>query len=146
MGIPLTQLPPTLRKQIDNADRPEIPKHLQPGVTNEAREKAIAKDEREIQGQIANLLRLHGLWFTQSRMDRRTANTVGTPDFLFPYKGHWIAWEVKCPWNQKLRPEQAQARDKIIAQGGLWRLITSLQEAQQHLREIDRATANVTQP
>jgi hypothetical protein len=36
-----------------------------------------------------------------------------------------------------LRPEQAKAREAIIAQGGIWNLITSLQEAQAHLRELD---------
>jgi len=124
------------------------------GVSNsaETRAKAIAKDERELQHQIAGYLRLHRLWFTQSRMDRRTSNTVGTPDFLFPYKGknderaRWVAWEVKCPWSRSLRPEQAHARDQILAQGGEWRLITSLPEAQAHLREIDGIPPRTTQP
>jgi hypothetical protein len=104
----------------------------------EARADAVAKDERELQKQIASYLRLLGLWFSQSRMDRRTSNTVGTPDFVFPYAGgRYVAWEVKCPWSRSLRPEQAKAREAIIAQGGEWRLVTSLAEAQAHLRELD---------
>ena len=103
----------------------------------ETRAKAVAKDERELQRMIANWLRLQGLWFTQSRMDRRTSNTVGTPDFIFPYCGCAIYWEVKCPWPAKLRPEQEAARDAILKQGGEWRLVTSLDEAREHLRAVD---------
>jgi len=118
----------------------------------EARANAIAKDERELQKQIASYLRLLKLWHVQSRMDRKTSNTVGTPDFLFPYKGknderaRWVAWEIKCPWSPSLRPEQAHARDQILAQGGEWKLVTSLAEAQAHLREIDGIQPRTTQP
>jgi hypothetical protein len=107
-------------------------------TVNEAREKAIAKDERELQRDIANYLRLHGLWFTQSRMDRRASNTVGTPDFLLAYKGRFVAWECKVAWATKLRREQAEARDRITAQGGAWKLITTIADAQAHLREMDK--------
>ena len=103
----------------------------------EAREAAMAKDERELQRQIANYLRLHGIWFTQSRMDRRTSNTVGTPDFIFCYRGRFVAWEVKCPWSRALRPEQQKAADAIIEAGGEWRLVTSLSEGKEHLEEMD---------
>jgi hypothetical protein len=105
--------------------------------STEARADAIAKDEREIQKQIAGYLRLLNVWHVQSRMDRKTSNTVGAPDFIFPYKGAAVFWEVKCPWLRSLRPEQAHARERIEAQGGEWRLITSLAEAQAHLRELD---------
>lgn len=103
----------------------------------ESREKAIVKDERELQKQIANYLRLLGVWNIQSRMDKRASNTLGTPDFVFPYKGNFVAWEVKIPWAKSLRPEQTHARDGIIKQGGEWRLITAFSEAQEHLRELD---------
>jgi hypothetical protein len=70
-------------------------------------------------------------------MNKKRTGTLGTPDFLLPYKGRFVAWEVKCAWSRALRPEQAQAKAKIEAQGGEWRLITSLPEAQAHLRELD---------
>jgi len=107
--------------------------------SNGARADAIAKTEREIHKEISKYLGLLNLWHCHSRMDRRTSNTVGTPDFLFAYRGRFVAWEIKCPWSRALRPEQAKAREAIIAQGGEWRLITSLAEAQAHLREIDAA-------
>jgi hypothetical protein len=101
------------------------------------RAEAVAKDEREIQKAIAGYLRLLDLWHVQSRMDRRTTNTVGAPDFIFPYKGRAVFFECKCPWSRALRPEQAKARESIIKQGGVWRLITSLADAQACLRELD---------
>lgn len=126
-------LPPHFLDKIDPRDRRAL------GLRSDAerRETAVAKDEREIQKQIANYLRLLNIWFAQSRMDRRTSNTVGTPDFLFCYHGRFVAWEVKCPWSRCLRMEQAMARKAILAQRGQWRMITSLQEAQEHLRFLD---------
>ena len=106
----------------------------------EARAAAVAKDERELQRQIAAYLRLRGIWHTQSRMDRRTSNTVGTPDFVFPHAGQYVGWECKCPWSRALRPEQEAARIAIEAQGGQWRLITSVSEAKEHLDELDAKT------
>ncbi len=126
-------LPPNILEKMAPADRAAIGQKS--GA--ELRAVAVTKDEREIQKLIAGYLRLLDVWAAQSRMDRRTSNTVGTPDFLFCYRGRFVAWEVKCSWARNLRPEQAQARDAIIAQGGEWRLITSLAEAQGHLRELD---------
>lgn len=126
-------LPQNIVERMTPADRAALSQKS----SAELREAAIAKDERQLQNQIANYLRLHNIWFAQSRMDRRTSNTVGTPDFLFCYEHYFVAWEVKCPWSQNLRAEQAKARDGIMAQGGDWRLITSLAEAQEHLRELD---------
>jgi hypothetical protein len=106
-------------------------------TNTDRRAEAIAKDEREIQKQVAGYLRLLNVWFTASRMDRRTSNAVGTPDFLFCRHGKFIAWECKTAWARSLRPEQAKAREAILSAGGEWRLITSLAEAQEHLRELD---------
>lgn len=104
-------------------------------TVSEAREKAAVRDEKELQGQIANYLRLHGIWFDQDATHKRRTGSLGTPDFIFPYNGRFIAWEVKTPWAAKLRPEQEDAREAIIAQGGQWRLVTSLSHAIQHLAE-----------
>jgi len=138
-------LPQNIVDRMSQEDRAAYAKTVgypNAGLTsNEAREKAIVKDEKELQKQVAGYLRMLGLWYAQSRMDRRTANTVGTPDFITVYKGQPVFWECKTPWAAKLRPEQAETRDAIIAQGGQWRLITALSEAQAHLREID-ATKN----
>jgi hypothetical protein len=126
-------LPQNLINRMAPADRAALGKK----TSAEMRAAAAVKDERELQRQVANYLRLLGVWFSQARMDRRATATVGTPDFVFPYRGRYIAWEAKTPWAPVLRPEQASARTHIIAQGGEWRLITTLGEAQAHLRELD---------
>jgi hypothetical protein len=128
--ITLDQFPPHIRAQLD----PQMPTALLPGVTNEARNKAIAKDEREIQKQIAGYLRLIGAYYVQSRMDRKTTNQAGTPDFIVLWKGQVHFWEVKCPWSPKLRPEQTQAKMSIESNLGNWLLITSLAQAQAALK------------
>lgn len=104
---------------------------------NDARERAAIRDEKELQNQIANLLRLRGIWCDQDAMHKRRTGTVGTPDFLFPYRGRFVAWECKPPWDTKLREEQEEARVCILQQLGIWRLITSVDDAQGHLREMD---------
>jgi hypothetical protein len=133
MGIALDQFPAHIRAQID----PQMPQALLPGVTPEARRKAIAKDEREIQKQIAGYLRLIGAYYVQSRTDRKTTNQTGTPDFIVLWKGQVHFWEVKCPWSPKLRPEQTQARMSIEGNLGQWRLITGLADAQAALKSVD---------
>lgn len=130
--ITIDQFPPHIRAQID----PHMPTALLPGVTPEAKRKAEARDEREIQKQIAGWLRLVGAYYVQSRMDRKTSNQPGTPDFIVLWKGKTLYWEVKTPWSQKLRPEQMAARIQIEDQGGAWSLITSLRDAQEQLRAI----------
>lgn len=126
-------LPENLLKCMDEADR----RALGAKSNTDRRAEAIAKDEREIQKQVGNYLRLLDLWHDQDGMHKRRTGTLGAPDFQFPYRGRYVAWEVKCPWSRSLRPEQQKAADAIEKQGGRWRLITSLPEAQAHLREID---------
>jgi hypothetical protein len=126
-------LPQNIVDRMAPADRAAIGQK----TSTEAREAAIVKSERELQKQIAGYLRLLNVPFYQSRMDRKTTMQKGTPDFLVCRKGRFVAWEVKTPWCAVLRPEQAIERAKILSEHGDWRLITSLAEAQAHLREID---------
>jgi len=95
-----------------------------------------AKTEKKLQGEIANYLRLHGIWYDQDGMQRRRSGAKGAPDFQFPYRGFYVAWEVKTDTG-KLRPEQIEAGEKIVTQGGKWRVIHGIAEAQAHLRELD---------
>jgi len=126
-----------LPQNIVNCMAPADRAALGQKTSTEARADAIAKDEREIQKSIVGYLRLLNVPFYQSRMDRKTTMQKGTPDFLICRKGRFVAWEVKTPWCAVLRPEQAKERASILSEQGEWRLITSLAEAQAHLREID---------
>lgn len=130
---PARILPPNIIDRMAPSDRASI------GVKTSAehRAKAAAQDEREIQKGIASYLRLLDIPFNQDAMHRKRTGTVGWPDFVFPYKGKFIAWEVKCPWSRALRPEQAAMSRDLQRAGAEWRLITSVAEAQAHLREMD---------
>lgn len=129
-------IPESLLKLMSPQDRAKLGQRGK--TSDDYRKQAVAKDEKQIQKDISGYLRLLGIWHVQSRMDRRTSNTVGTPDFIFVYKGFAVFWECKTAWSSHLRPEQAEARAAIIRQGGHHRVITGLHEAQAHLRELDQ--------
>ncbi len=104
-------------------------------TSDEASTKFVAKSERELQNQICNLLRQRGIWFDQDAMHKRRTGTKSAPDFQFPLCGRFVAWEVKHNGG-KLDAGQERTRDKIINQGGEWRLITNLEAARAHLDAI----------
>ena len=99
------------------------------------------KLERELQDQIANLLSLKGIVAIRSRMDRKTSNQVGTPDFLFSVE-HGLrsvpcAWECKLP-GKKLSPEQQKMAVEMLAPPNAWvyKVITSVDEALMELKRL----------
>jgi hypothetical protein len=102
---------------ISTAERRKLGKA---GVTaEEAQEKFVAKSERELQGQIAGLLRIRGIWFHSARMDRKTTGQVGTPDFLLALNGRPVALEAKHA-KGKLSPEQIKTHEVMRRNG--WRV------------------------
>src|SRR5438105_3384705 len=76
------------------------------------------KTEKLLQEQIANWLRQHDTWFCRSRMDRKTSNGLGTPDFLFtwPYqRGGFAPVAVECKiGNATLSEEQERVRKEML--------------------------------
>lgn len=124
-------LPENFLNKMSPADRRPMGKA---GVTNaEALAKFEAKNERELQKQIAAYLRRHNIWFAQSRTDKRTTNGLGQPDFLlstypdgssFPQP---YALEVKFR-NGKLSDEQEEVRQKMIRCGWHYQIVRSLKE------------------
>ena len=93
------------------------------------------KLEKEVQAEIAQYLRLHGVPFFQQRMDRATTGTVGWPDITFVVKGRACFLEVKLP-TKKPDPEQAKVLSELIAAGAFVRVVHSLEEAIYAYREI----------
>jgi hypothetical protein len=91
--------------------------------------------EKELHGQIVKLLRAHRIPFGNARMDRRSTLAVGYPDFTFPFRGRFVAWEAKVGKND-LTPEQEAFRDMIVAQGGAYRVIRNFEDAQSHLYQL----------
>lgn len=101
----------------------------------EAMQAFQARSEKELQKQIADLLRLRGIAFHCARMDKKTSGSVGWPDFTMAVMGTPIAWEVKFDGG-RLSSEQERTRDKMLSNGWQWRLITNLGAARAHLDSI----------
>ncbi len=87
------------------------------------------KNEKELQNQIANYLRQHDIWFCRSGMHRKTSTPVGTPDFLFAYRGHPIALEVKMPGHYTT-DEQRETLEKMKLNGWKIEVVHSVYEVQ----------------
>lgn len=127
-------LPDHVLEKMNPSDRKRLGKA---GVTmREAIEKAEVKSERDLQNLIANELLRRGIWFTRSAMNKRTTNTVGTPDFLFCVHGLFCAVEVKHAAG-KLRIEQSLALSEIRVNGGRAVAVRGFQEFVQFLKEVE---------
>jgi hypothetical protein len=114
---------------------------------------AEVKSERDLHKQIANLLRLRGIEFFSSRMDKRTTTQVGMPDFLFSIKyrpsyddttASLLNWPVACAWElklpgKKLDPEQQAMFERMSTGTNGWQcsVITSVDEALAELRKLN---------
>lgn len=104
-------------------------------TAEEAQASFIAKSEKQLQQQLASLLGLRGIWADQDAMHKRRTGSKGAPDFLFPYRGRFVAWEVKFG-KGALSEDQMRVRDAILKQEGEWMLITSVEDAIWHLNKI----------
>jgi hypothetical protein len=125
-------LPDHVLEKMNPADRKRLGKA---GVTRrEAIEKATLRSERDLQGQIGNYLRLHGVWFDQDAMHKRRTGTSGTPDFLFSVNGGACALEVKFG-DGKLSSEQLFAIALMQTNGWRVAVVRSLEEVIRWLKE-----------
>lgn len=118
---------------------PVARKALNLQTSEEASAKFVARNERELQTQIGNLLRLRKIWFTQSRCDRKTSNVIGTPDFLFACHGQAVALEVKFE-KGKLSPEQETTHAKMRANGWDVYIVRSVAEVKELLDNVYATT------
>ena len=119
-------LPPNVLRCMPEGDRHRLGKSGM--LPEEALAKADVKAERDLQRHIGNLLRLRGIPFNQSRMDRRTSCAVGWPDFTFAVGGVPFAWEVKTAKGQ-LTGEQDVLHVLMRACGWRVSVIRSVQQA-----------------
>lgn len=126
----LAALTDNLRRRMTPEARRALGKH---GMTAEDAAAAFdVRSERDLQKQIANLLRLRGIWFSWARMDRATTNMLGTPDFLFARAGQACAMEVKFG-KGKLRVEQERAVLEMERNGWCVAVVRSVEEAREFL-------------
>ena len=91
--------------------------------------------EKDLHREIMQLLDAHLIPYARARMDKRSTLAVGYPDFSFPFRGCFVAWEVKVGKNH-LTPEQEMYATSIERHGGCYRVIRTLGDAERHLREV----------
>lgn len=132
-GWTSTTLPDKAKMQMLASDRSKLGKAGRTMIEIDAKNEA--KSERELQEQIAGLLRIKCIYFVRSRMDRKTTTKVGTPDFLVCLNGRFEGWEIKVG-NNGLSDEQRAACLQIIQSGGMARLITTLDRAKQIIDDV----------
>ncbi len=137
-------IPANILKRMSKGDRKSVCQM----TGEEAVIKYLDGQERALHADIIRYLDFvlvsktgHRGYFRHDSMHKRTSCRKGAPDFEFPYRGTSVHWECKVGRNT-LTPEQEEIREQIIRQGGQYRVIHSLHEAQQHLREIDSKATN----
>ena len=142
----MTVLPEKILRRMSVADRKTLGNAGQ--TRADCDEIAQAKNERELQKQIVNYLRLHGIEVNVSRTDKRTTHRKGWPDITFAasvdVKSHRIFnFDVACAWEikfgkGKLSPEQEKLAKTLTTPPNCWRfrVIRSLEQAREELEEL----------
>ena len=94
--------------------------------------------EKDLHREINRHLSNQGIAVGTCRMDRPSTMPKGWPDMTFSYQGYFVGWELKTA-KGKLSSEQVQYAESITSPpgNGQWRVIRSLQEAKDHLAELD---------
>jgi hypothetical protein len=92
--------------------------------------------EKDLHVAIRSLLSLKGIEYFESRMDKRTTQRKGTPDFIFAVEGRAVAWECKSPVG-KLSKAQEEMHIRLAQWPNYWKIkvIRSLQEA---IKELNK--------
>lgn len=103
----------------------------------ECEQVQIAKSEKELQAQIAAMLRRNGIFVISQPTHKRSNLKIGTPDFVFAVNGRPVAWEIKMP-GQKPREEQLEAMRAMSMNGWLCDVIRSYDEALRLFNEINK--------
>lgn len=143
MGFNPANLPPHVLKLIDAKERKRLGKAGQ--TPAETMAKADAKNEKALQQQCINLLRLRGVEPIVNRMDKKTSNNLGVADLLFSitgfdgYQHRVYACAIECKMPGKyLRAEQILMRKKMTAPPNAWthRTIRSVDELRTFLEGI----------
>lgn len=111
-----------------------------PTSMSEMERRLIPKSEKVLQEQVANWLRQRNIWFCRSRMDRKTSNGLGTPDFLFAWPtcdNHHMPVGVECKSETgRLTDEQEKARCEMRECGWYHLTIRSLPELRELLEKL----------
>jgi len=136
----LTYLPNNVLEKMSISDRKEYSLHI--GISNAGKtrseiERELAfKAERDLQSEIRQYLELREIVFINPAMFRKSQLPAGWPDFSFAFCEIPILWETKS-LQGKLRDSQASIVAKLVRNGWRFRLIRSVEEGRNHLRDIE---------
>lgn len=129
-------LPDKVLTKMSKADRAKLP-GASGKTAAECAEVQIAKSEKELQAQIAGMLRRNGIYVISQPTHKRSNLKIGTPDFVFAVAGSPVAWEIKMP-GQKPREEQLEAMRQMSMNGWLCDVIRSYDEALKLFTELSK--------
>jgi hypothetical protein len=100
------------------------PKGVAGMTANECQEKIDAKNERELQCQIAAYLNQRDILFLSPTFGKRTRIKSGWPDFTFSWFGQMCCIEAKAGGGA-LSEEQAKVIDSLRASPNLARVLVA---------------------
>lgn len=132
--------------RIDSASMPDHVKRLLPSddplrcgkagrTFEECEAERVAASEKQLQENIAALLRQRDIAFFWQRMDRKTTGTVGWPDFTFAVNGRAVALEAKQPGNVPTA-EQIRMHVAMMKNGWTVRVVTTERAALDVINEV----------
>lgn len=130
--IKSTIIPERMRRLM----APETRKEMKLPTSVEAQTKLDHKREKELQENIAALLRQRNIWFRRNRMDKRTTGPVGEPDFIFAISGKAFAFECKLP-GREMTAEQRACRSAMMESGWSFHIVHTEAEAVYILNQSD---------
>lgn len=142
-------LPPSFLRLVSPADRKAL--GLSTMTAEETLAKQEVKSERDLHKLVRGLLGLRGIEFIESRMDRRTTQKKGVPDFLFAIKDeaidpksgayysniYAVAWECKIG-KERPSDEQQRMAIRMSTPPNAWivKTIYSLEQAIYELQQL----------
>lgn len=131
MSDKTTVLPENILKRMAPEERAKMGRSGM--LAQEAQDKFAANCEKQVHIQIQNWLRLKSIFCIHSRMDKKTHNALGTPDFVFAW--NWgcdtrtatpMAIEVKVGAN-KMSDEQIIVQQQMLQNGWCYHVVHSLE-------------------
>jgi hypothetical protein len=138
--VGFTHLPQRVIDRMSELDRQQYALHVGNSnagfTTYELEQKVNARAERELQKHVRQYLSQKEVVFICPPMFKRSELPPGWPDFTFAFCGVPIIWECKSSAG-KLRESQKQVVAQLGDNGWRFRIIRSLEQARNHLREID---------
>jgi hypothetical protein len=132
VGIPYDQLPERVKALIldDQTRRPEMYVASSPAPKR-------SRMERDLHREVYNELnrRRPEVWFVDSRMDRKTTQRKGIPDFLCCVNGGFLAIELKLAGHKPTEDQQRELNDLTLS-GGVAFVARSVNEVIAVLNEL----------